>query len=260
MIRLKPIQGVAFAIGVALGGLGYAQTGTVDTNKATAPDSAHPDRSAASSTDKSTTSRGSMRSDKSAKASDNLPRADRNFIEKMAQHNLAEIELGKVAEKNASSDEVKRFGREMVEDHTKANEELKKIADSKGVTLPTEPDRSHRRALDKMQKKTGADFDRDFVSDMVKDHKSDLKDFQKEARNAKDPDVKSFAEKNEATIQKHLDMAQQMENSTKVSSKGTERSSSTGASGSRSSSSAASGSTRSPSTTERSSGSSSSNR
>ncbi len=225
MVKLKPVHGLALAIGIAFGSAGYAQT---------SPDTAKSNTAA-------------PRSAKSDNNANNLPRADRNFIEKVAQHNEAEIELGKLAEKNASSEEVKRFGRQMVEDHTKANQELKKIADSKGINWPTEADRGHRRTIDKLQKQTGEKFDKDFVSDMVKDHKSDVKDFHKQATNAKaDPDVKSFAEKNEPIVQKHLDMAQQLENSTKVSSR-SERSSSTGTSGRSRSSNAASGSSSSQS-------------
>ena len=225
MMRLKPVHGLALAIGIAFGSAGYAQT-SADTPKS---NTAAP------------------RAAKSEKNAGNLPRADRNFIEKVAHHNLAEIELGKLAEKNASSEDVKRFGREMVDDHTKANEELKKIADSRGINFPTEADRGHRRDLDKLQKETGDKFDKDFTNRMVSDHKSDVKDFHKEATNRKaDPDVKSFAEKNEPVIQKHLDMAQQMESSTKVSSR-SERSSSTGTSARSRPSNAASGSSSSSS-------------
>jgi len=200
-MKLKPVQGVAFAIGVALAGLSYAQTSSSDRTP--------------SSTDRSTTAK-SARSDK--KTSDKLPRAERNFIEKAAQHNAAEVELGKVAEKNASSDEVKKFARQMVDDHTKANEELKTMAQAKGIDMPAEPDRSHRRAMDKMQKETGADFDRDYMKDMVKDHEADIKDYQKQARDAKDPEVKAYAEKAEAVIQKHLDMAKQLDDTMRSAS------------------------------------------
>lgn len=220
-MRLKPLHGVALAIGIAFGSAGYAQT-SADTAKSNTAAPAKSDKSAS-----------------------NLPHADRNFVEKVAQHNLAEIELGKLAEKNASSEEVKRFGRQMVDDHTKANEELKQIADSKGINFPAEADRGHRRTLDKLAKENGDKFDKDFIKDMVKDHKADSKDFHKEADNKKaDADVKSFADKNESVIDKHLQMAQQLQNSTKVSSR-SERSSSMGSSGRSRSSNSSSGSSSS---------------
>ena len=197
-MRLKPVQGVAFAIGVALAGVGYAQTSSStpsNTDRITTAKSARPDRT-----------------------SDKLPRSERNFIEKAAQHNAAEAELGKLAEKNASSDEVKKFARQMVDDHTKANDELKTVAEAKGVNMPTEPDRSHRRAMDKLQKETGGNFDRDYMRDMVKDHESDIKDYQKQARDAKDPEVKAYAEKAETVVQKHLDMAKQLDDTIRSAS------------------------------------------
>jgi putative membrane protein len=249
MTRLKPIHGVAFAIALAFAGGAYAQTGTVQPDSPTRAQ----DRSA-SSTDKSTSNRSTMRGDKSAQ--DQLPRGERRFIEKLAQHSMAEIELGKLAEKNGSSEEVKKFGRQLVEDHTKAQEDVKKLAQAKGIDLPAELDRGHKRTLDSLQKKTGADFDRDFVRDMVKDHRSDVKDVQKEARDAKDPEVKALAAKLEPVMEKHLDMARKLEDSTKAAARKNEPSSSAGSASSRPDKSSA-GAGSAPAQTDRSSSSSS---
>jgi putative membrane protein len=142
----------------------------------------------------------------------NLARGDRKFLEEAAQGGMAEVELGKLAQQKAASDQVKQFGKKMADDHAKANEELKKIASNKGVNLPTDLSSSDRREYDKLQKKSGADFDREYMKEMVSDHKKDVKDFQSEAKSAKDADIKNFAASTLPTLQQHLDLAQQTEN------------------------------------------------
>ena len=106
------------------------------------------------------------------------------------------------------SDEVKSFGNRMVTDHSKANDELKSIASSKGVSLPTALDKKHQKVADKLGKLSGPDFDRAYMKDMVKDHKEDVSDFRKEAKKAKDPDVQKFAQSTLPTLEEHLAMAQ----------------------------------------------------
>ena len=145
----------------------------------------------------------------------NLSRGDRKFIEDAAAGGVAEVELGKLAEQNGASDQVKQFGKRMVEDHQKANDQLKKIADSKGLKLPADMSASERREYDKLQKKTGADFDREYMKEMVSEHKKDVKDFESAAKKADDPDVKNFASTTLPTLHQHLDMAQQTEAATK---------------------------------------------
>jgi len=100
----------------------------------------------------------------------------------------------------------------MVDDHQKANEQLKKLATSKGVNLPAEMTSSERRELDKLQKKSGADFDREYMKEMVSDHKKDVKDFESAAKKADDADIKNFASTTLPTLQQHLELAQQTEN------------------------------------------------
>jgi len=145
----------------------------------------------------------------------NLERGDRKFIEEAAQGGMAEVQLGQLAQQKASSDQVKQFGKKMADDHQKANDELKKIASTKGITLPTDLSSSDRREYDKLQKKSGADFDREYMKEMVSDHKKDVKDFQSEGKSAKDPDIKNFAASTLPTLQQHLDLAQQTENAVK---------------------------------------------
>lgn len=152
--------------------------------------------------------------------STSLPRGERKFMEKAAAHGLAEVELGRLAAQKASNPEVKRFGEMMVEHHGQANNELKQVASAKGVELPATPDKDHQKKMEKMQKLSGAEFDREYMKNMVKDHKSDVKDFRKQAEDAKDPEVKGFAAKTLPTLEHHLQLAQQTEKAVTASAKG----------------------------------------
>jgi putative membrane protein len=111
----------------------------------------------------------------------------------------------------------------MVDDHSKANDQLKQIATSKGVNLPTELDRSTQRELDKLSKLSGAEFDREYMKHMVSDHKKDVSEFKSEANRAKDPDVKQFAASTLPTLQQHLDLAQWTEKTARSEASGGNR-------------------------------------
>jgi putative membrane protein len=134
---------------------------------------------------------------------------DQAFMIKAAQGGLTEVELGNVAKSNAQSDAVKQFGQRMVDDHSKANDELKSLAAQKNVTLPTSLDAKHQSMKDKMSGMKGAGFDKAYMRDMVNDHRKDVSEFQKEADNGKDPDVKAWAAKTLPTLKDHLKMAEQ---------------------------------------------------
>jgi len=163
--------------------------------------------------------------------------ADHQFMMKAAQGGMAEVELGKLAQERGSSDAVKQFGQRMVEDHGKANEELMRIAQSKGVTPPTSLDSKAQSMKDKLSKLSGTAFDRAYMSEMVKDHRTDVSEFQKEANSGRDPEAKAFAAKTLPTLQEHLRMAEQANNSIKGSGSGSSSSdSSSSGSGSGSSS------------------------
>ena len=137
-----------------------------------------------------------------------VPAADRAFAEKAAAGGAAEVEGGKVAEQRAANDKVKQFGARMVQDHGKANDELKQIASGKGLQLPSAPDAHDQQEMARMQKLSGAEFDRAYMDHMVKDHKKDIAEFRKQASSGKDPEIKAFAAKTLPTLQEHLKMAE----------------------------------------------------
>jgi len=97
----------------------------------------------------------------------------------------------------------------MVQDHSKANDELKQVAGAKGVGLPAGPDAKAQAEMKKMQGLSGPAFDKHYMDHMVADHKQDIAAFEKEAKSGKDPEVKAFAEKSLPTLKEHLQLAQQ---------------------------------------------------
>jgi putative membrane protein len=138
-----------------------------------------------------------------------LSHHDRQFVENAVRSNMAEYELGKLAEQHAASPEVKQFAERMVSDHGKAGEELREVAQHEGTTLPDRPRHSEKREMGKLAKLGGAQFDRAYIDHMVKDHRKDVKEFQEEAQKAKDPQVKQVAEQMLPTLKEHLQMAEQ---------------------------------------------------
>jgi len=134
--------------------------------------------------------------------------ADQSFVMDAANGGMAEVELGKLAVQKASNDDVKKFGQRMVDDHTKANDDLKAVAASKNITLPKDTDAQHKALVDRLSKLSGPAFDRAYLSEMLKDHRKDVNDFKKEASSGRDPEVKAFASKTLPTLEEHLSIAQ----------------------------------------------------
>jgi putative membrane protein len=136
--------------------------------------------------------------------------ADSKFVMMAAMGGMAEVEMGRLAAQKGASDEVRQFGQRMVDDHTRANEELMRVASSKAMTPPTTLDAKHQAAMQKLSAMSGEKFDKEYVKMMVSDHKKDVGEFQKEASGGKDADVKAFASSTLPTLQEHLQMIQRI--------------------------------------------------
>lgn len=136
-----------------------------------------------------------------------LSRGDRGFVEKAAAHGVAEVELAKLAQEKALREEVKTFATRMAEDHGKANQELQALAAAKGLQVFDAAGKDHPKSLEKLRKQLGPDFDRAYMKQMVDDHEKDVKEFRKQAKDARDPDVKAFAAKHLPTLEDHLRQA-----------------------------------------------------
>ena len=137
-------------------------------------------------------------------------RPTRRFVKEAAEGSATEVALGKLAQEKGSSDAVKQFGKRMVDDHSKATEELKQAAGMAQIQVPSETPKKARKAQDKLSKLSGADFDRAYSKLMVSDHKEDVKAFEREARNGEVPAVKNFAAKTLPTLQEHLKLAEEL--------------------------------------------------
>jgi len=144
-----------------------------------------------------------------APAGQQLAQTDLEFATKAAQGGLMEVRLGELAQQQAASDEVKQFGQRMVEDHGQANEQLKQIADSKGIELPQEMPKDAQQLHDELQQKSGAEFDQAYMDEMVSDHEKDVEEFKQYVETGQDPDLTSFAEQTLPTLQHHLQLARE---------------------------------------------------
>jgi len=146
-----------------------------------------------------------------AKNTTAMPMADDNtkdFAKEAATGGMMEVELGNIAMKNSATQQVKDFGKMMVDDHTKLNNQLKDLATKKNVDLPTTVTNDQQKEIDKLSKKTGANFDKDYVDIMIDDHKKDISAFKKAGDKLSDSDFKTFIMNALPTLQKHLDAIQ----------------------------------------------------
>ena len=149
----------------------------------------------------------------------NAGTGDQAFVIQTAKNGMAEVELGKLASEKASSAKVKAFGQRMVTDHGKAGEELKSLAATKQITLPTMPDPEHKALHDRLAKLSGAEFDRAYVREMVAGHRKGVDSFTMESMSGKDNDVKAWAAKTLPTVREHLRMIEELDKDTTGSTK-----------------------------------------
>jgi putative membrane protein len=146
-----------------------------------------------------------------------LEGVDRDFIKKAAISGRKEVQLSQLAAQRATDPAVKQFAQQMIDEHTRSNQELMQLAASKSVALPAVPDTKLESELAKMQALSGADFDKRYLREAgVNEHNKASKLFLREASNGKDPDVRAFAAKMSPTIQQHLTMARTLADSNKT--------------------------------------------
>ncbi len=137
--------------------------------------------------------------------------SDSHFAMKAAQGGMAEVKMGQLAQSKGNSEGVKAFGKMMVDDHTKANEQLQQVASKENVTLPSEVDHADQMNYQRLSQLSGPDFDKMYIQLMVKDHQTDVAEFQKEAKDGKDEGIKNFAAQTLPTLQEHLQKARELE-------------------------------------------------
>ncbi len=182
-------------------------TGQNETSSAKPPSSGASDTGSKSAAGSSGSSDTSGSASKSA-GGKTLSKSDENLMREIAQSNLAEIEAAKVAQDKTKNEQVKSFAQKMIDDHTQAQKDLEQLAQSKGVTLPTEPDRKHQAEIKKLGALEGDKFDKQYLSKGgVSDHRATDRLLQRAEKRAKDADLKSLASKMKPTVGQHLAMA-----------------------------------------------------
>src|SRR5205809_5209954 len=135
---------------------------------------------------------------------------DAAAMKQLAQDNLNEIEAGKMAASKAQNPEVKQFGQKMADDHARMFEDLKRLAKVKDVAMPDKAALKDVAQNKQLERKSGADFDREFMEHMVKDHEKALLEVNATAAKAKDPEFKSAAQQAAYKIQEHLNLAKRI--------------------------------------------------
>ncbi len=139
-----------------------------------------------------------------------LSASDQDFVNKAAVGGLFEVKSGKIAEKKASNSQVRKFAARMVHDHSEADNKLKQIVSAEGGTVPNELDQEHQQQLQQMTSQQGAEFGRNYMQMMVKDHDTDAQDFGQAEQTLQDARLKQFAAQTLKTIEQHDKMAHQI--------------------------------------------------
>lgn len=135
------------------------------------------------------------------------------FVKKAGVAGIAEVEAGKLGAEKATNPQVKAYAQKMVTDHTKANKELMAAAKSKNLEVPTEPDLMHKGMMEKFERqKADADFDHDFMQQMVRDHEAVVELFQNASTDTNvDSELRSWAKKTLPHLEQHLKEAKALE-------------------------------------------------
>ncbi|WP_138477030.1 DUF4142 domain-containing protein [Dyadobacter bucti] len=136
---------------------------------------------------------------------------DAEFAVEAANGGMAEVALSKIAEEKATDPKVKEFAAQMITDHSKANDELKTLAASKNITLPSAPNEEKQKAAADLGGKNGSDFDEAYISQMKKDHEKTVKLFEDAQKEVKDAELKAFIDKTLPVIKAHAEHAKSLD-------------------------------------------------
>ncbi|MGA2352284.1 MAG: DUF4142 domain-containing protein [Terracidiphilus sp.] len=135
---------------------------------------------------------------------------DKHFVSEALKGGMAEVQMGRLAEENGTSPDVKKFGHQMVEDHMKLGDQMKQVASETGVAVPSSPTMMQQAEIKKLKGLSGEEFDQEYIKAMLKDHEDDLKDFKKEAESGTSPVVKNAASEGADVVSTHLSMIKQI--------------------------------------------------
>jgi putative membrane protein len=145
---------------------------------------------------------------------------DRMFVTKAMQGGMAEVQLAQLTMQKSENAQVKQFAQQMIDDHSKLNEQMKPVAQQLGLSAPTQISKKDRKVMANLQGLSGSAYDQAYIKNMVKAHKQDLSEFQTEASSGQDQTVKDAANQGSKAIAQHLQMAQQLAKDQNVSMAG----------------------------------------
>lgn len=135
---------------------------------------------------------------------------DKSFVEEALKGGDLEVQLGQLALQKSQSEDVKQFGRKMVQDHTQLGDQMKNVAQKMGIGEPKGPSKKDRQLIARLEALSGPQFDEEYIKAMVKDHRQDLKDFKNEAQVAQDPDLQQTVQRGYQVVAQHLQMIEQI--------------------------------------------------
>jgi putative membrane protein len=136
-----------------------------------------------------------------------VSQSDRMFAINAAEGGIAEVEMGKLAVVQGSTQAVRDFGQRMVDDHSKASDQLMSLAAESSINLPTDLSAKDKAEIERLRGLSGSDFDKAYMNLTIKDHQADLAAFEKEAGSGQNPELKNFASATLPMLKEHLGMA-----------------------------------------------------
>lgn len=194
---------IAAALAAALaGGTAFAQGGPSSSTPGSAGGPATPPSAAQSGT----TATPGSRAGTAAQGAE-VSSTDRRFVTEAAQSGMAEVRASQVAATQAQDPQVREYAQRMVDEHTRSNAELMKLASARNITPPDGPSKAQQSSLEKLQKMSGAEFDRAYMKMQVDDHQKAISLYERQAKSGKDPELKAFADRTLSHLREHLKTA-----------------------------------------------------
>ncbi len=152
-----------------------------------------------------------------------LRQADQDFVKDASTLNQKEIEFGRLGQRQASNDRVREFAQKLIDDHTKAQDELTTLARTKNVQIASQLPQEHRQMVDKMNQMQGAEFDREFIKHMIQGHERAIQQFDQQSRTGEDAQLKAFAQRQLPILRSHLQTARDLQTNLEGTDLGTPR-------------------------------------
>lgn len=137
------------------------------------------------------------------------PKSAAAFIKEAAEGNLAEVQMGQLAQQKSQNAEIKQLAQALVTDHAKANEQLQTVAQQQGVKFPTTPGRHHEHAQKHLEKLSGSQFDQEFATEQIRDHLKDIQKYEQSSKHIQDAALNQYIQQTLPQLRQHLQLAQQ---------------------------------------------------